>query len=77
MLNIALGLALARFGDYSENGQRFLYNQLSRPSVDQSIATDWITVGCLKWCLMYSRNYSEDLFSHTRPTAYISSFLFV
>ena len=40
MLNIALGLALARFGDYSENGQRFLYNQLSRPSVDQSIATD-------------------------------------
>ena len=28
---------------------------LSRPSVVCTIATDWVTYGCLKWCLMYSR----------------------
>lgn len=28
---------------------------LSRPSVVYTIATDWVTCGCLKWCLMYSR----------------------
>jgi hypothetical protein len=28
---------------------------VSRPSVVCTIATDWVTGGCLKWCLMYSR----------------------
>jgi hypothetical protein len=27
-----------------------------RPSVLHKIATDWIIGGCLKWCLMYSRD---------------------
>ena len=28
----------------------------TRPSVIYLIATDWVTSGYLKWCLMYSRN---------------------
>lgn len=28
---------------------------LIRPSVEYTIATDWITNRCLKWCFMYSR----------------------
>jgi hypothetical protein len=32
---------------------------VQRPSVLRKIATDWFTNGCLKWCLMYSRNLSE------------------
>lgn len=30
--------------------------QVSRPSVLHRIATDWLIGGCLKWCLMYSRD---------------------
>ena len=29
---------------------------IPRPSVVCTIATDWVTGGCLKRCLMYSRN---------------------
>ena len=46
-------------------------NSVFRPSVDHSIATDWFTVGCLKWCLMYSRIYCKGYnFTHKAHNLY-------
>lgn len=34
----------------------------SRPTACLKVATDWVTGGYLKWCLMYSRNLIKKYF---------------
>ena len=40
---------------------------VSRPSALCKVATDWFIGGCLKWCLMYSRNLFLGVFSSQVP----------
>lgn len=44
-------------GDAGENGQR----RKQRPSAVKEVATDWVTGGCLRRCLMYSRISVREL----------------
>lgn len=38
---------------------KIFLNKETRPSVACAVATDWVTNGWLKRCLMYSRNYYD------------------